>query len=158
MRKRILLFLYSDTTQKDTEAGTAERRVDVWPLFTYRHDHEKRARLQVVSILEPLLPDSKSVERDYSQLWSFWRAERDPTTGAASRSLLWNLYRYDKTPDSKKCSLLFGLFQYQSDSEEKRVRLFYLPIAKSKTSGEAGSKRSATNPRGNARWADTELK
>ena len=35
----------------------------------------------------------------------------------ASQSLLWNLYRRQTTPESKKCSLLFGLFQYQSGTE-----------------------------------------
>jgi hypothetical protein len=48
-----------------------------------------------------------------------------------SQSLLWNLYRRDTTPGIKKCSLLFGLFQYQFDGENKRLRLFYIPVLKS---------------------------
>jgi hypothetical protein len=35
-------------------------------------------------------------------------------------------------PVSKKCSLLFGLFQYQSGSDGKRLRLFYIPVVKTK--------------------------
>jgi hypothetical protein len=60
-------------------------------------------------------------------VWSLWRAERNAQTGAASQSLLWNLYRREAGPESRKCSLLFGLFQYQSDSDSKHWRLFYLP-------------------------------
>jgi hypothetical protein len=80
------------------------------------------------------LSTSKSIERDYSPLWSFWRAENNPRSGASSQSLLWNLYRHDATPDTKKCSLLFGLFQYQSSPEGKRVRLFYIPLGKTRAS------------------------
>jgi len=72
------------------------------------------------------------VDRDYSQVWSVWRSEHNPTTGARSQSLLWNLYRRQTTPESKKCSLLFGLFQYQSGTDGKRVRLFYIPVVKTK--------------------------
>jgi len=42
--------------------------------------------------------------------------------------LLWNLYRRDVTPTTKKCSLLFGLFQYQSGPEGHHVRWFYFPV------------------------------
>jgi hypothetical protein len=131
-RTRILFFLYSDTNQKNTQTGEARRRVDVWPLFTYRHDYNGNTRLQIFAPLEPILPFSPSIERDYSPLWSVWRAEKDPKTGARSQSLLWNLYRHSSTPNSKKCSLLFGLFQYQSGAEGKRVRLFYIPIVTAK--------------------------
>jgi hypothetical protein len=72
------------------------------------------------------------VERDYSPVWSVWRAEKNVKTGATSQSLLWNLYRHEATPVSKKCSLLFGLFQYESGAEGKRVRLFYVPVIKTR--------------------------
>src|SRR5262249_586408 len=129
-RMRIMFFLYSDTIQKNTESGAYERRVDFLPFFTHKRYNDGRTRLQVGTVLEPFLPNNKSIERNYSQLWSFWRAESNPHTGAASQSLLWNLYRRDVRPESKKCSLLFGLFQYQSGTDGKRVRLFYIPLGK----------------------------
>jgi hypothetical protein len=131
-RTRILLFLYSDAIQKNTANGEFQRRIDCWPFFTRTRDYNGSTRLQMFSILEPILPTTKSTDRDYSQLWSVWRAEKNTRTGATSRSLLWNLYRCDTTPASRKCSLLFGLFQYQSGSEGKRVRLFYVPVSKTK--------------------------
>jgi len=61
-----------------------------------------------------------------------WRSEKNAKTGATSQSLLWNLYRHEAAPASKKCSLLFGLFQYQSGVAGKRVRLFYIPVVRTK--------------------------
>ena len=131
-RMRILLFLYSDTDQKNTQTGAAQRRRDFWPLFTHRQDYNGNTYFQIFAPLEPILPTSKAVDRDYSPVWSVWRAEKNPTTGAKSQSLLWNLYRHQTTPNSKKCSLLFGLFQYQSDTKGKRMRLFYIPVGGTK--------------------------
>jgi len=90
--------------------------------------------------LEPFLPESKGVERNYSPIWSLWRSETNPRAKATSQSLLWNLYRHEATPASKKCSLLFGLFQYQSGSEGKRMRLFYIPVSGTKPPAPAGAK------------------
>jgi len=129
-RTRILFFLYSDTTEKNTQTGATAHRADLWPLFTAKRDLNGNERLQILALLEPLVPSSRAIERNYSPLWSLWRAERNPSTGAASQSLLWNLYRRDTTRDTRKCSLLFGLFQYQSNPQEKRWRLFYIPISR----------------------------
>ena len=139
-RTRILFFLYSDILEKDLATGDALHRVDFWPLFTFRRDHNGNQRLQILSLLEPLLPNNKSVERDYSPLWSLWRAEKNPATRASSQSLLWNLYRRDVAPGTKKCSLLFGLFQYESSPEANRFRLFYVPIKTARHHGNSLTK------------------
>lgn len=131
-RTRILFFLYSDILEKNTEANVALHRVDFWPFYTFRRDLNGNERLQVLSVLEPLLPNNKSIERDYSPLWSIWRAEKNPTTHSSSQSLLWNLYRCDTGATAKKCSLLFGLFQYESAPAGKRVRVFYIPFGSTK--------------------------
>jgi hypothetical protein len=129
-RTRIFFFLYSDTIARNTQTGAYDRRIDFWPLFTHRHDLNGNTRLQVFSVLEPLIPNNKSIERDYSHVWSVWRAENNVKTGATSQSLLWNLYRREADADSRKCSLLFGLFQYQSGAGGKQLRLFYIPMGK----------------------------
>ncbi len=134
-RTRILYFLYSDTRTTNTETQASQRRVDLWPVFTHRRDYNGNTRLQVLAVLEPFLPGSHKTERDYSPLWSVWRAEKNARSGAASQSLLWNLYRRETTAASKKCSLLFGLFQYQSGAEGKRLRALYLPLGKTAPSG-----------------------
>jgi hypothetical protein len=129
-RTRILFYLFSDVTEKNTGTGAERKRVDFWPLFTWRRDFNGNSRLQILALVESALPNNRGVERNWSPLWSLWRSENNPRAGATSQSLLWNLYRHETTSGSKKCSLLFGLFQYQSDSEMKKMRLFYLPALK----------------------------
>jgi len=127
-RARILLFLYSDLTEQNTETGRTAERTDLWPLFTARRDADGSERLQLLAPLEVFLPNNKNIERNYSPLWSLWRSEKNARTGAASQSLLWNLCRRETTPQTKKCSLLFGLIQYQSGPEGARWRVFYVPL------------------------------
>jgi hypothetical protein len=55
-------------------------------------------------------------------------ARRQSKTGAASQSLLWNLYRRETAPAHKKVSLLFGLFQYQCDGGNPRRVCFTFPF------------------------------
>jgi hypothetical protein len=126
-RTRILFFLYSDLTEKNTETGAALRRTDLWPLFTARRDLEGKERFQLVAPLEPLLPNNKSIERNYSPVWSVWRTEKNPKSRAASESLLWNLYRAEAAGRTKKCSFLFGLVHYESGPRGSRWRLFHAP-------------------------------
>jgi len=127
-RLRLLFFLYSDLTERNLDTGAALRRTDLWPLFTARRDREGLQRLQVLALLEPLLPNNKSLERNYSPLWALWRSERNLKTGVASQSAFWNLYRRETTPEAKKCSLLFGLFQYQTGPDGRRMRVCYVPV------------------------------
>lgn len=129
-RWRILFFLYSDTTEANTDTGTEYKRRDFWPFFTQQKQHDGSSRLQILAPLEPLLPASDSIERNYSPLWSLWRQENDPEAGRKSESLLWNLYRMDKAPEEKKCSFLFGLFQYKKTPQGRRWKLFFIPLGK----------------------------
>ena len=139
-RTRILFYLYSNVDEKNTETGAERKRIDLWPLFVWHRDFNGNRRLQILALVETATPDNRGVERNWSPLWSVWRAENNPRSGASSQSLLWNLYRRDATPESRKCSLLFGLFQYQSDSEMKKLRLFYLPALKWHVSAEPAAK------------------
>ena len=138
-RTRILFFLYSDVREQNTESGRTFRRKDFWPLFTSRTDFEGNHRFQALSILEPILPNSKSIERNYSHLWSLWRSEKSARTGAVDQSLLWDLYRRRSSLEAKKISLLFGLFKYQSSPSGKEWRLLNIPVARSKTVAAAGT-------------------
>lgn len=127
-RTRILLFLFQKTTEKNTETGKEKKRLDLWPLFVYNRDLEGNSRLQILALMESILPSSPGIERNWSPLWSVWRSENNPNTGARSESVLWNFYRRDATLDAKKISFFFGLYQYQSNSQTEKVRLFYIPV------------------------------
>ncbi len=129
-RTRIFFFLYSDIIQRNTETGKFLRRSDFFPFYTYHRDYNGDERLQVLAPVEPFLPNNKSIERNYSPLWSFWRAERNGTTGAHGESLFWNLYRHEEKSDAEKYSLLFGFLRYQSGVDGDRWRLFYIPFGK----------------------------
>lgn len=129
-RTRVAFYLYSDMQEKNTQTGRQKRRLDMWPFFTWHRDFNGNSRLQILAPLEPLVPDNRGIERNWSPLWSLWRAENDPQAKTSSHSLLWNLYRDEETPKHKKISLLFGLFQYQYGGGERQTRLFYLTISK----------------------------
>lgn len=128
-RDRILFFLYSNVKETNTLRQTVARRLDLWPLFAYREDHEGNRRFQALALMESFLPLNHAVDHVYSPLWSVWRQERNPTTQATSQSFLWNLYRRDHAPQRTKVSLLFGLFQYQSSPESRRLKLFFVPLS-----------------------------
>jgi hypothetical protein len=102
---------------------------------------DRKERLQALSLLEPFFVNNQSIARDYSQLWSLWRTEKDGRTGAGSQSLLWNLYRHESGPRSKKYSLLFGLFQYQSGDKGANWRVCYIPFGK-----KTGNLKDAARP------------
>lgn len=125
-RTRILLFLYSDLVEENTVAKTALRRRDFWPLYTWRRDHRNHERLQVLAILEPILPNNKSIERVYSPFYALYRQEKNGVNGDSSRSLLWNLYRSDKRGETRKTSALFGLFQREKTAEGTNWRIFFI--------------------------------
>ena len=127
-RMRILFFLYQDTGDKNTETGKEDRQWDLWPLFVRYRYLDGSTRLQLIAPLESILPSSPAIERNWSPLWSVWRQENNPNTGANSQSFLWNFYRRDASPDAKKISFCFGLYQYKSDPNLKQVRLFYIPV------------------------------
>jgi hypothetical protein len=129
-RLRILFYLYQNTADKNTETGKIKRRVDLWPLFLYNHDFDGSTRFQVLALMETFFPITPGIERNWSPLWSIWRSENNPSTGAHSQSLLWNLYRRDTSPDAKKISFFFGFYQYQTNSETRVLRLFYIPVIK----------------------------
>ncbi|HPY29758.1 MAG TPA: hypothetical protein PLT00_02360 [Verrucomicrobiota bacterium] len=135
-RTRLLFFLYSRVNEHHTETQARRQSTDLWPLFTHRRDFEGNTRVQWLAPLEPLVPNNKSIERNWSPLWSLWRAERNAKTGAASQSLLWNLYRQETTPETRKRSFLFGLVQHEFDSHGRRCRLFYLPLGRRPASAD----------------------
>ncbi|GEM_PF-108109 len=97
-RTRSFFFLFSHTHEANRGTGRARTRTDLWPWFTHQRDFQGRTRLQLLAPLEPILPASKSIERNYSPLWSLWRAETNPETGASSQSFLWNLFRREVVP------------------------------------------------------------
>jgi hypothetical protein len=129
-RKRVFYFLYNDVIDRNTATGNSRRRVSLWPFFLHRRDLDGNTRLQVLAILEPFLAENQHIEREYSPVYSFWRSEKNPKTGASSQSLLWNLYRRRTTPETSEVSFFFGLYQSKASPEGTAKRLFFIPLGK----------------------------
>lgn len=123
-RTRFLLFLYSELSEKNTITGEAKTRTDLWPLFTARKELDGRERFQLFAPLEPLIPNNKSIERNWSPVWSVFRYEKNPRTGTESHSLLWNLLRCDTSPTNSHASFLFGIAKCDSDADGAKWRWF----------------------------------
>jgi len=83
-RTAILFFLYSDTNReirRRVRTRSGGFLADCSPGNTITM---ATTRLQFFAPLEPILPTSKSVERDTRRLWSVWRSEKNAKTGATS--------------------------------------------------------------------------
>lgn len=128
---RILFFEYRDVIDRNTETGMSRRHSTLWPLYSYHRDLKGNRRLQVLAVIEPFVPENPVVEREYAPIYSFWRSEENARTGASSRSLLWNLYREERTPLTRRTSFFFGLWQRESGPEGRRSRLFFVPLGPS---------------------------
>lgn len=127
-RTRLLFFLYSDLKEQDTTNHTALHRIDFWPLFTWRKDHQDNTRFQALALLEPLLPNNKSIERVYSPSYALARRQKNAATGETSFSLLWNLYRSEKRQEVTRHSVFFGAFQREKRADRTRWRFFWIPF------------------------------
>ena len=134
-RTHILFYLFSNVVEKNAQTGASRHQMDLWPLFDYHRDFNGSSRLQILALIEPILPNNSGVERNWSPLWSIWQSENNPASGKTSQSFLWNFYRNDTESQSKKMSFAFGLFQYQSGPVGKRLRLFYIPVLKTNPTG-----------------------
>ncbi len=145
-RTRILFFLYSSLSERNTTNNTALLRRDLWPLYSWRKDHKNNERLQVLALLEPLIPGNKSVERVYSPVYSLYREEKNAANGNRSRSFLWNLYRSDVRGETRRTSALFGLFQREKSPDHSRWRVFYIPFGKRAPNEPNRPDSAATSP------------
>jgi hypothetical protein len=147
-KKSVLFFLYSDIKEEPTvEDGRNGRKIDVWPLFSYRRDTKGNRSFHLLSLLEPFLSGNKGIERNYSSFWRLyeWKEDKD---GRRVHSFLWNTFRseryeeklkidfrpiipifsYKDSGDKSKVYFFGGLFGYKSDQDKKTIRLFFVPI------------------------------
>ena len=72
-RTRVAFYLYENIVEKNLETGAEQRRVDMWPFFTWRHEFNGNERLQILAPVEPALPGNRGIERNWAPFWSLWR-------------------------------------------------------------------------------------
>ncbi len=124
-RSRLLFFLWSDLRERNPQTGKEMHRQDLWPLYTYRKQLDGRERLQLLSPLAPLLPNNKSVERNWSPVWALWRTEKNPAAQLRTDSLFWNLWRREISPEGTNNSYFFGLAQSRKTTDGTRWKWFH---------------------------------
>ena len=147
-RNSVLFILYSDIKEEPIiEGGRSGRRIDFWPLFTYKRDREGNANFHFLSIFEPFLSNNEGIERNYSSFWRLyqWKRYKD---GRKTSTFLWNMFKsesgkegfrmdfqpiipifsYKNWEGESKIYFLGGLFGYKSDPYKKTIKLFYIPI------------------------------
>lgn len=132
-------------TTDDEKAGRTKgevfsRYIKVWPLFSYRRDHDA-SRLRLLDLWPAR--ESAPVERNLAPLWTVFSRVR--TQDVREDELLWGLYRRradatggrsmsifplfnsKRSGDGKErsWSILKGLLGYERDGLRKRYRLLY---------------------------------
>src|SRR6185436_4349487 len=118
----------SDILEQNTTNNTRFHRRDCWPLFSWRKGHDGNERLQVLSLLDPILPGYASIERIYDPVYALYREEHNAKNGDESRSILWNLYRSEKRGETRRQRAFFGLFQREKTVDRTKWRIFFIPF------------------------------
>ncbi len=163
-RKTLFLFLYSDIKEEQiVEGGRNGRRIDLWPLFSYKRDSDGNRSFHFLSILEPFLSTNEGIERNYSSFWRLFEWKKDKE-GRTVSSLLWNTFRketdkertevdirpiipifsYRNWDGGSKVYFFGGLFGYKTDSHQKILKFLFIPINISSENGldeKGGEKR-----------------
>jgi len=129
-RTRWLIFAFSDTIERNTVTGKSKTQTDCWPFFTSRREFDGRERFQALALLEPLMLGNKSIERNWSPVWALYRHEKNPLSGAESRSLLWNLARWESSPTTAHAAFFFGIAKRTRDESGVHWRWFDWSVPK----------------------------
>ncbi len=137
---RSVFFFYDDVYLRSKETGNYRRERGVWPFFVWRRDLDGRERFQFPAPVETVLRNREAVQRNYSPLWAFYRAESNPKTGRSSQSVLWNLFRRDVSTNSVRTSCLFGIVKTErTDGGKRRWSLFWTTPRETAESGRPTS-------------------
>lgn len=79
----------------------------------------------MLAFAETAFPHNEAIARAWSPVWSLYRSEKNPKAGAASQSLLWNLWRRDVKPGGTKTSFLFGMVKTETTKDGRTWRWFW---------------------------------
>jgi hypothetical protein len=122
---RGFFYVWSDVSEKNRQTGEEYRRRSLWPLAYHWKDREGRERFQMLAFAETAFPHNEAIARSWSPVWSLYRSEKNPKAGAASQSLLWNLWRRDVKPGETRTSFLFGVVKTEKTKDGRTWRWFW---------------------------------
>lgn len=147
-KKSFFLFVYKDLKDEPIVDGVKpKRKIDLWPIFTYRKDPSGRENLHLFTIFEPFIHSNERLYRNYAPLWRIFTWERSADNITRS-SFLWNLvslykdekmfvldirpilplFSYSSGIIGKSWNILGGFIGYSSEGGRKKLKLLYIPI------------------------------
>ncbi len=149
-RKRVsvLLFIYKDINNVPIkEGGRDGRRIDLWPLFSYKRVPGERSYFRLFSPLEMFLANNPPRERNWAPIWRIFEWNKD-AEGTEITSVFWRtivterskervsvdirpiipFFSYLKSPEKGNMKLLGGLLGYEREQQKKKLRFLYIPV------------------------------
>ncbi len=163
---RIFYFLYQDVEQRkvsDPEQSLGLKR-HLWPLFSYRKNADGSRQFQMLSPLEPILPNSSEIRRLYSPLFALirYQAQGDDQKdlellfslihfeqrGNRERLEVGPLFGYEHSDVLERFEILKGLLGYRNEDGQRVLRFFWFNIklgASSETPADASSPKSGNH-------------
>lgn len=127
--RRVGLVFWIDKRETLKSGEVRQSRSALWPLGLSESLQDGTQRFQLFAPVEPLIGSNETVRRIYSPLWALCRSERNPTSGYQMISLLWNLFKFERSSAGQGISLLFGLIQLETNQAGSNLRLFFVPVA-----------------------------
>lgn len=132
-RWRSFYFLYSRAHERSLETRRSRTRTDLWPLFSHSREFDGETSIQFPAPLEPILPASKSVTRNWSPLWTIYRHMESPTRARTSTRWLWNLFREEQENDQQSRWFFFGLLSETKIDGISTWKFLNIPLKRTET-------------------------
>ncbi|MGI9534606.1 MAG: hypothetical protein ACR2NW_06620 [Thermodesulfobacteriota bacterium] len=147
-KKSFFLIFYKDIKEEPIADGVKpKRKIDLWPLFTYKKDADGYKNFHIFTIFEPFVPSNDRLYRNYSSFWRIfvWEKSADNVTRS---SFLWNLvssykdderfvfdirpiiplFNYSRHQDNKSWNILGGIIGYGTKGGKNILKFLYIPI------------------------------
>lgn len=130
-RRMALPFLYSERGYLREEGVPKEDEKlvsnywKIWPLMSWQREGTT-SRFRLLELWP--LKDSPPVERNWAPLWTLFKRTHDD--GVVRKQLLWFLWQSEQETEAERSewALLRGLLSYKKNSDDRQVRLFWIPF------------------------------
>ena len=130
-KKTVLLLILNHTTFEPIKEGGKEgKRIDLWPIFTYKTLEGEKTHFHFLTLFEPFLKKNDRLYRSWAPFWRIVEYERYEE-GVYKFSLLWKLVVKERTSKvNYSFKLLGGLLGIKKTDNYKKYYIFYIPIKK----------------------------
>jgi len=147
-KKSLFLIIYKDVKEEPLiEGARSQRKIDLWPLFTYKKDASGNKIFHIFTIFEPFVSSNDRLYRNYSSFWRLFVWEKSGDNISRS-SFLWNLvssykddnsfifdirpifplFNYSRQKDNKSWNILGGMIGFGNKDGRNILKFLYIPI------------------------------